>query len=122
MNFIPGTIRRSGNVFHVEAERGVELPVPSKAAGQDGQPVLYGVRPEHLALGGEGIPAIVSVIEPTGSETLVFGDIAGTSICASFSERHSFKPGEAIKLSPRLDSIHLFDRATGQAIRPSLNG
>jgi multiple sugar transport system ATP-binding protein len=117
MNFIPGIIRRNGTAAHVEGERGVKLPLPPRIAGQEGQPVLYGVRPEHLSLGRDGIPATVSVIEPTGSETLVFGEVAGTPICAAFNERHSFKPGEVISLSPRLDSVHLFDRTTGQALR-----
>ncbi len=117
MNFIPGIIRRSGNVFHVESERGTPLPVPPMAAGQDGQAVLYGMRPEHLTITTHGIPLTVSVVEPTGSETLVFGEVDGTPICGAFAERHGFKQGELITLSPRLDAVHLFDRATGKAIR-----
>jgi multiple sugar transport system ATP-binding protein len=117
MNFIPGVVRRSGNIFHVETGRGVVLPLPSTAVGKDGQTVLYGVRPEHMSIAQEGVPATVSVVEPTGSETLVFGDVDGNPICAAFAERHTFKPGEAITLSPRLDAVHLFDRSTGQAIR-----
>jgi multiple sugar transport system ATP-binding protein len=119
MNFIPGVVRRSGNVFHVETGRGVALPLPATAAARDGQTVLYGVRPEHLTLAADGVPATVSVVEPTGSETLVFGAVDGAAICASFAERHSFKPGETISLSPRLDSVHLFERSSGQAIRPN---
>jgi multiple sugar transport system ATP-binding protein len=117
MNFIPGIVRRSGNVFHVETERGISLPMPAMAGGRDGQPVLYGMRPEHLNLSMQGIPAVVSVVEPTGSETLVFGEVDRTPICAAFAERHRFSSGETITLSPRLDAVHLFDRQTGQAIR-----
>jgi multiple sugar transport system ATP-binding protein len=119
MNFIPGVVRRSGNVFHVETGRGVILPLPATATGRDGQTVLYGVRPEHLSIAPEGVPATVSVVEPTGSETLVFGDVDGTAICAAFAERHNFKPGEVITVSPRLDAVHLFDRSSGQAVRAS---
>jgi multiple sugar transport system ATP-binding protein len=117
MNFIPGVVRRSGNAFHVETGRGVALPLPSSAGARDGQTVLYGVRPEHLSIAGGGFPVTVSVVEPTGSETLVFGEVDGTPICASFAERHTFRPGETIALSPQLDAVHLFDRSSGQAIR-----
>jgi multiple sugar transport system ATP-binding protein len=119
MNFIPGVVRRSGNVFHVETGRGVILPLSATAMGRDGQTVLYGVRPEHLSIAPEGVPATVSVVEPTGSETLVFGDVDGTAICAAFAERHNFKPGQVITVSPRLDAVHLFDRSSGQALRAS---
>ncbi len=116
MNFIPGIIRRSGNVFHVEAAGDVLLPLPSNAGGSDGQAVLYGARPEHLTLASEGIPATVTVVEPTGAETLVFCHIAGTEVCASVSERRFFKPGDALYFAPKLDAVHVFDRASGRAI------
>jgi multiple sugar transport system ATP-binding protein len=117
MNFIPGTIRRGGNAFHVEAANGAILPVPSTAPGEDGLAVSYGVRPEHLTLSADGFSATVTVVEPTGSETLVFCDVAGAPVCAAFSERHAFKPGERIGLAPKLDAVHLFNRASGKNLR-----
>jgi multiple sugar transport system ATP-binding protein len=117
MNFLPGILRRQGNAIHVRMESGAQLPLPANAGGTDGQKVVYGVRPEHLSLGSEGIPAIVSVVEPTGADTFVFSDIGGTPICATFSERHTFKPGETIALQPKLDVVHLFDSESGRVIR-----
>ncbi len=117
MNFLPGTLKREGNNIHVRMDAGVQLPLPASAGGTDGQKVIYGVRPEHLSLGNGGIPATVSVVEPTGADTFVFSEIGGTAICATFSERHEFKPGEAIQLQPRLDAVHLFDTDSGKVIR-----
>jgi multiple sugar transport system ATP-binding protein len=117
MNFLPGTLRREGNNIHVKMDTGVELPLPARSGGNNGQKVIYGVRPEHLTLGNGGIPATVSVVEPTGADTFVFSDIGGTPICATFSERHEFKPGETIALQPRLDAVHLFDNDSGKVIR-----
>ena len=51
MNFLPGVLRREGNNIHVRMQSGVELPLPPEASGNDGRKVIYGVRPEHLALG-----------------------------------------------------------------------
>jgi multiple sugar transport system ATP-binding protein len=113
MNFYSGTLRRNGSIC-VETADGTRLPAPNDIAGTDGQPVTYGVRPEHMTLADSGVPATVHVVEPTGADTLVFSQIAGTNTCAVFSERHEFKPGQEIRLQPRLDAVHLFDAASGK--------
>jgi len=115
MNFYPGTLKRNGGIW-VEAADGTKLPAPGNIGGSDGQKVVYGVRPEHLTLAGgaNGVEAKVEVVEPTGADTLVFSKIAGVHTCAVFSERHDFRPGQEIRLQPRLDVVHLFDAASGQ--------
>ena len=115
MNFYQGTLRRNGGIW-VEATDGTKLPAPGSVGGVDGQKVVYGVRPEHLTLasGTNGVQAKVDVVEPTGADTLVFSQIAGVNTCAVFSERHDFRPGQEIRLQPRLDVVHLFDAASGQ--------
>ena len=113
MNLIHGTVRREGEA-HVEAN-GHSLPVRPDGDAPDGQAVIYGIRPEHLDLTDEddGFPARVSVVEPTGSETLVFLRFGETEVVALFRDRHFFKPGETVRLRPRTDQTHLFDSATG---------
>ena len=114
INFFEGTVRRPNGHAHVEVADGTHLPLPTTAAAQDGHRVIYGIRPEHLELGAdEGVPARVTVVEPTGPEILVFSEIGGTKTCAEFKERHQFSPGQEIRLAPRMDSIHLFDAASG---------
>ncbi len=100
----------------METGRGLALPLAEGARGHDGQTVLYGVRPEHWSLAGDGIPAKVSVVEPTGSETLVFAEVDGAPVCAAFQDRHRFAAGETVMLKPKLEAVHLFDRASGQAL------
>ena len=116
MNFIEATGQGEGATATVD---GSALPVPGGAGAPEGQALVYGVRPEHLTLAtnGAGIEATVSVVEPTGSTTLVFCDMAGQEICAEFSERHDFAPGAPIRLMPRLDSVHLFERETGRRLQ-----
>ena len=118
MNFIDATGRSGGGAPAVAAEDGTALPLPAGAAVAEGQGLVYGVRPEHLSLAtdGEGIEATVQVVEPTGSDTLVFCRMAGQDICVEFSERHDFSPGAAIRLMPRLESVHLFERESGQRL------
>ena len=66
----------------------------------------------------DGIDAIVGVVEPTGANTLVFATIGNQKVCASFSERYNFRPGDRIGLVPRLDCVHLFDRQSGINLMP----
>ncbi|HET7729570.1 MAG TPA: sn-glycerol-3-phosphate ABC transporter ATP-binding protein UgpC [Usitatibacter sp.] len=119
MNFLPGTLRRANGQAHVDLSGGVTVPAPRATTGEDGQRVVFGTRPEHLALGkeGEGLPAAVVVVEPTGAETQVFGKFGEVEMTSVFRERHDFRAGEAIRLVPDHDRSHLFDAATGRSLR-----
>src|SRR5687767_4869105 len=44
MNFYQGTLRRNGGIW-VEADDGTRLPAPGNIGGENGQKVVYGVRP-----------------------------------------------------------------------------
>jgi multiple sugar transport system ATP-binding protein len=120
MNLIQGRLQRSTQRCRVQTTDGIDLPLPANVNGSDGQEVYYGVRPDHLGLGDQpGIDAVVGVVEPTGANTLVFATIGNQKVCASFSERYNFRPGDRIGLVPRLDCVHLFDRQSGSNLMPS---
>jgi multiple sugar transport system ATP-binding protein len=120
MNFIDGTYRTDGTSGIIQAKDGTRLPVPARLGGTDGQEVVYGVRPEHLYMSetGQGIPAKVVVVEPTGAETMVVVHMAGQEVQAIFRERHRFEPGQDVVLLPDLDHLHLFDKKTGKRLNP----
>ena len=75
--------------------------------------VKLGVRPEHLILADDGLPMEVKVVEPTGSETMVFLRFKGHDVTAVFRERHAFKPGQTVHLKPDPNYLHIFDAETG---------
>jgi multiple sugar transport system ATP-binding protein len=117
MNLLEGSIDRTDGRAVFRSAAGVTLPIPQNAPGSDGRAVIYGIRPEHLQLApAEGIAATVRVVEPTGAVTYIFSALAGMTICAAVAERCQLHPGEQIRLLPRLDSVHLFDAGTGNAI------
>ena len=60
--------------------------------------------------------ATIKVVEPTGSETMVFLRFGESEIVALFRERHNFKPGDTLTLRPRTELVHLFDPQTGKRI------
>jgi multiple sugar transport system ATP-binding protein len=116
MNFLPGVLRRSDGMARVHFGDGLSLPAPpAAAAAQDGQPVIYGTRPEHmqLASGDDGVATQVVVVEPTGADTQVFTKVAGVEVTSVFRDRLDLRPGEVIRLRPDPARAHLFDASTG---------
>jgi multiple sugar transport system ATP-binding protein len=114
MNLLKGAVVVKGKPVFV-TEGGVELPLKSAPPNTDGRPCIYGIRPEHLAI-GSAFKAEVSVVEPTGSETQVFAKVGGHPIVTVFRDRLSAQPGETLVLSPNLDAVHLFDAESGKRL------
>jgi multiple sugar transport system ATP-binding protein len=112
MNMVKGTI--SGGALRMED--GTLWPLPANGATRTAGPAIYGVRPEHLRLDREGIPATVQVVEPTGSETQVLMRIGGQPVIGAFRERISAKPGEILPVRPDTTLVHLFDQQSGQRL------
>ena len=113
MNMLDGVI--GPDRASVVIEGGTRLPVVCESS-EPGQPVKIGIRPEHLTIDGDGIPAEVVVVEPTGADTQVIARCAGGSISAIFRERHDFAPGQRIALVPMPGLVHVFDAATGKRL------
>jgi multiple sugar transport system ATP-binding protein len=118
MNFLPGTLRRSGGSASVELSDGTRLATPPGSGGSDGQPVIFGTRPEHLVLAGDGggIPTQVAVVEPTGADTFVSCRHQGRELAVVFRDRQAFEPGSTIHLAPDLSRAHLFDAGSGRRL------
>ena len=118
MNFLSGTVKRNGSGQIIEFADGANLPVPAHARVDDGQKVVFGARPEHLALGsaGEGLKSTVVVIEPTGADTQVFCKSADADVMAIFRERHQFAAGDTVYLVPDSTRSHLFDAQSGNSL------
>jgi multiple sugar transport system ATP-binding protein len=117
MNMMSGTLQIDANGACVRTDDNTKLPVGGQVDARNGQRVIYGVRPEHLVYCREGgVACTVKLIEPTGSATYVYGDIAGHAICAIFNERHAVAPGGAIRLQPKTSQIHLFDAESNNRI------
>ena len=110
MNVFDGTLKNGS----VEA-LGASWPAPQNR-GSDGQAVRYGIRPEHLQLGREGVPAEVVVVEPMGHETELLVRINDIDLIVVMHGRSAHAPGERIFLAPQAANAHLFDAASGRRI------
>ncbi len=125
MNFLPATLRRSGGPATVEFSDGTRVLAPTAinhgSEGRDGQPVIFGTRPEHLTLGdggtaGTSIATEVKVVEPTGADTFVACRHGTRELSVVFRDRHAFTPGSTIHLQPDIERAHLFDAASGRRL------
>jgi multiple sugar transport system ATP-binding protein len=108
MNFLKGRIE--GGAFRTG---GLSLPLPDTRGAPEGTQVVYGIRPEHWRLDSAGVPAVVRLVEPTGSETQVVAEVEGTRVVCAFRERVLQHPGEILHMTPDPGCVHLFDDATG---------
>ncbi len=106
MNFIAGAVEPGG----FRAENGVLWPLGQElAARHAGRMAIYGVRPEHLPLAEHGLALEVQVVEPTGSETQVIGQVSGQPVVCVLRERLAARPGASIRISADPVHVHLFD-------------
>jgi multiple sugar transport system ATP-binding protein len=112
MNLIKGTVHK-GVMLTAD---GTKISLPPGHKAKEGQDIVFGIRPEHIEV-GEGFQAKVSVTEPTGPEIHIYADLGPDEICAVVRERLELKRDQMVSLRPMADKIHLFDAASGKAIR-----
>jgi len=115
MNVIDGQVRSANGETWVDA-LGQRWPAPASARASDGQAVKYGIRPEHLQLGRDGVPAEVVVVEPMGHETELLVRINDIDLIVVMHGRSAHAPGERIFLAPQAANAHLFDAASGRRL------
>ncbi len=102
----------------------LELPRVHHAAVQGRNGLLtLGVRPNHFRIakntdeqGKQILKAEVEVIEPMGSETLVYARFGDTLLNIRQESATTLEVGDAIAMVPLLDKAHGFDAETGEAI------
>ncbi|MCZ8544238.1 sn-glycerol-3-phosphate ABC transporter ATP-binding protein UgpC [Mesorhizobium qingshengii] len=114
MSFVSGALKTSPEKTWFESAGGGRLALVGKTVPA-GSEVEAGIRPEHFVI-GEAVDAMaikVDVVEPTGSETHVYGAIGADTVRAVFRDRVQVRPGDSLPVTVDPGNIHLFDKATG---------
>ena len=110
MNLLAGNARRNGSGLEVSFTNGDRVQMHDAAVLQDGQPVLFGIRPEHCAVGNSGgLNVEVIVVEPTGADTQLYCRFMDHDVTATIRDRTNVRPGDRITLAPDPGRAHLFD-------------
>ena len=117
MNVLTGVLRKSDGRAWVEAQ-GQQWPASAQVVGADGQSVSYGIRPGDISIvaSGQGLPAKVIVVEPTGAETELLLQVGSEKIIVVIHGRTDARAGDLVGLHILAGKSHLFDGNTGERL------
>ncbi|WP_108398872.1 ABC transporter ATP-binding protein [Devosia submarina] len=119
MNILPGQIRRENSTAIFDLAGGGSLQLPPGTVGEAGQPLLLGIRPEHIVVdptGDASFNADVVVLEPTGADTLITTRIGSTDLLVLIRDRMNATVGKPLPLAIQPGRLHLFEPNTGRRL------
>ena len=125
MNFIKGEVGGTPAAPSIAIGKGKVALKDYAAKGKlkPGQAVVFGARPEHLRLNAgneaglsESFDATVDLIEPMGSDSLVWLKLAGQILSARVESSQIYKPNEKITVRFRVGLASLFDAESGDRL------
>ena len=128
MNFVEAALVLNERGAGVRLRDGTSLGLPGARtqalAGRHEQPVLLGVRPEHIghARAGEARPgvvphvALIDLLLPTGARTYATFKLGGASVVAELQAHDVSQPGERVELSIDMNRAVLIDPSTDRVI------
>jgi ABC-type sugar transport system ATPase subunit len=119
MNFLHGTVASArADCIEVQCPGLPPLTVAATAGGLiPGADVTVGIRPEHLAIGGDGgWPLAVEVVEQLGGASYVHGRLpGGERITVAETGQTPLRSGETALATPLPGRVHVFRADGGEA-------
>jgi len=119
MNFLPAAIEAD----EVILSDGTKLTLPPGRKAPNGQAVILGLRPQHIGKAGASaapghvqLPAIVELVQPTGSRVQVNMPLGGISITSEFAAHEVTAPGEQVRIDIDMTRAVLIDPQTDKVI------
>ncbi len=125
MNFVQGKMIEEGDLYFDEGTFKAKVPstMVSSLKPYVGKDVILGVRPESIEnIKGEAtnrsatFKAKVEVVEPMGSEIILYVTTGRTPLVARLLTRSEFRDGEEVDLSIDMTRVHFFDPSTEKTI------
>ena len=116
MNMLAGTRHGAGLQAGDTALALCSAQAPALQALPDGTKVVYGLRPEDLSFGAQGLPGRLTMIEPTGPETYVTADTALGPLRLRLPGPARHAVGEAVHLQWQPEQVHLFHDDKGERV------
>ena len=121
MNFIPikGSLKPYDRAVTLGA---ASIAIPEIRQKESPESLVLGVRPEYISFFDSApIRGRVFGAEYLGTTQIVTVDIEQGQIKARLPSRLPVRPGETVGLSFKSESLMLFDRGTGRAIKSALH-
>jgi len=123
MNLLKGRLAAAGDALaFVEDSPAAPLHLPLPAAvatrlrAHAGQPVILGLRPEHLAADPAGAELTVELSEPMGAETYATLRTGAHTLTARLPAHLHPQPGEKFRCAFDLAHAHCFDPESQRAL------
>ncbi|MDX8494270.1 ABC transporter ATP-binding protein [Mesorhizobium sp. VK22B] len=120
MNFLKGELQ-AGDAPTFKAD-GVSVPLSRYQfegnSGRTAKPCVFGIRPEHIALGdaAKAMPfsaeSTVEIVDPMGSDTLVWTKLGGQILSFRVEADKTLRNGDAIRIGFDPARASLFDAET----------
>src|SRR6266571_1700770 len=102
---------------------GTKLTLPPGRKAPNGQAVVLGLRPQHIAkagasaaLGHVQLPSTIELVQPTGSRVQVSMPLGGISITAEFAAHEVTAPGKQVRIDIDMTRAVLIDPQTDKVI------
>ncbi|MEQ1487611.1 MAG: ABC transporter ATP-binding protein [Methylotenera sp.] len=119
MNFVRGVLAvTAGSAAFFTSQ--LSLSISSYAFCQppmDGQPVILGIRPEHVRISAQGnLQGIVALIEPMGSYQIVWINYCGNTFSCIVQEITEYKLDAQIHFDIDVTKCSLFDQMSEQRL------
>jgi multiple sugar transport system ATP-binding protein len=118
MNFLGGTVVKTDRGYAAEfAGYRIELPESKHANldGCEGKDVVFGIRPEDVAVGGDGPDTVelqIDVVELMGAEMYLHCDLAGNKLVVRTPVIDGCKADSRLKIRFNMNKLHIFDKET----------
>ena len=125
MNFLKGSLGGTAPapVLDLAGKKIALKDYDFAASFNTGQAVEFGVRPEHILINrgqekgsAEAFEAIVDLVEPMGSDSLVWLNFGGQSMSARVESSERFNPNDKVSVRFRVSLASLFDEAGGDRL------
>ena len=119
MSFVSGTIASGGGELVLSDGQRVRLAgYQFDAAPVDGRRATLGVRPEQVEVrpaadGAAGMRLAISVVEPMGADTLVWGTVGNETVSVRVDPDATFHVGQTADVSFQPAAASLFDAESG---------
>src|SRR5215216_3769521 len=128
MNFFPGKLRKDNGKLVVDtADFAVAIPRKISKPYEDsvGKDIIFGIRPENIHdaefvppnIDSEKVPVKVDVTELMGNEIFLYLVSGKNTFVSRVDPRSKLRVGQQADVAFDMDSIHIFDAATEEAIR-----
>lgn len=114
MNFLDAEVVKSDQGLSASVS-GVLIPIPEETKTSIGDSIVIGIRPEHITLSQDSglVKATVSIVEPTGAETMVDCTFAGNNLQIIVKDRVDFDFEDTIYFSMDANKVHVFNANSG---------